>query len=82
MVQAQIKQEVERLDYTLRAEQQAAVEKTLEYYESGKEPREFLWNAKPRFGKTLTTYDFIRKIKQQIGTRRIKFLQSLEFMVR
>lgn len=61
--QAQIKQEVERLDYTLRAEQQAAVEKTLEYYESGKEPREFLWNAKPRFGKTLTTYDFIRKIK-------------------
>src|SRR5690606_4081417 len=60
--QAQIKQEVERLDYTLRAEQQAAVEKTLEYYESGKEPREFLWNAKPRFGKTLTTYDFIRKI--------------------
>ena len=28
---------------------------------SGKEPTEFLWNAKPRFGKTLATYDFIRK---------------------
>jgi hypothetical protein len=28
---------------------------------SGKEPAEFLWNAKPRFGKTLSTYDFARK---------------------
>ena len=33
-----------------------------EYYNSGKEPREFLWNAKPRFGKTLTAYDFVRQI--------------------
>jgi hypothetical protein len=50
-------------DYILRAEQQKAVEVTLDYYNSGKEPREFLWNAKPRFGKTLTAYDFVRKIK-------------------
>ncbi|MCA9765303.1 MAG: Eco57I restriction-modification methylase domain-containing protein [Carnobacterium sp.] len=49
--------------YMLRNEQQQAVEKTYEYYESKQEPREFLWNAKPRFGKTLTTYDFVRNIK-------------------
>jgi len=52
-------------DYILREEQNNAVEKTLSYYKSNKEPKEFLWNAKPRFGKTLTTYDFIRKINAQ-----------------
>ncbi|MGK4151941.1 Eco57I restriction-modification methylase domain-containing protein [Kurthia gibsonii] len=50
-------------DYTLRDEQTKAVQKTINYYMSDKEPKEFLWNAKPRFGKTLTSYDFIRKIK-------------------
>ncbi|WP_271397446.1 Eco57I restriction-modification methylase domain-containing protein [Salinicoccus roseus] len=50
-------------DYILRNEQQQAVEKTYEYYQSMQSPREFLWNAKPRFGKTLTTYDFIRNLK-------------------
>ena len=47
------------LDYQLRAEQEAAVQMTLDYaatHEGG----EFLWNAKPRFGKTLTTYDLVR----------------------
>ncbi|AUW93070.1 restriction endonuclease [Sulfobacillus thermotolerans] len=48
--------------YLLRTEQQRAVQLTLDYYNSGKEPREFLWNAKPRFGKTLTSYDFLTKI--------------------
>src|SRR5690625_8031841 len=52
-----------RSDYILRNEQQLAVEKTYEYYKNEIEPKEFLWNAKPRFGKTLTTYDFIRNIK-------------------
>lgn len=44
--------------YSLRDEQLDAVEKTKEYFTSyeGKAP-EFLWNAKPRFGKTLTAYD-------------------------
>lgn len=51
-----------RSSYILRNEQQQAVEKTFEYFQSGQEPKEFLWNAKPRFGKTLTTYDFIRNI--------------------
>lgn len=49
-------------DYLLRNEQSTAVQLTLDYYNSGQEPKEFLWNAKPRFGKTLTTYDFVRKI--------------------
>lgn len=47
--------------YQLREEQADAVNRTLAYLKSGKEPAEFLWNAKPRFGKTLATYDFIRK---------------------
>lgn len=51
-----------RSDYVLRNEQQQAVEKTFEYYQSNQEPKEYLWNAKPRFGKTLTTYDFIRNL--------------------
>lgn len=51
-----------RSTYKLRNEQSKAVQLTLDYYNSGQEPREFLWNAKPRFGKTLTAYDFVRKI--------------------
>lgn len=47
----------ERLTYKLRAEQERAVHDTKEYFESG--GTEFLWNAKPRFGKTLTSYDLI-----------------------
>ena len=47
--------------YVLREEQAEAVNLTLAYMESGEKPAEFLWNAKPRFGKTLTTYDFVRK---------------------
>lgn len=53
----------DKFDYILRNEQQQAVEKTLEYYRSEDEEKEFLWNAKPRFGKTLTTYDFIRNLQ-------------------
>ena len=47
--------------YQLREEQADAVKRTLAYLQSGKDPAEFLWNAKPRFGKTLATYDFVRK---------------------
>ena len=54
------------MPYILRKEQEEAVEKTYAYYNScindkGKS-RDFLWNAKPRFGKTLTTYDFAKRI--------------------
>lgn len=47
--------------YALRAEQTCAVEKTAEYF-SAHENGEYLWNAKPRFGKTLSVYDFCKKI--------------------
>ncbi|MFM1524111.1 MULTISPECIES: Eco57I restriction-modification methylase domain-containing protein [Helcococcus] len=50
-----------RLNYILRDEQNEAVSKTIEKYFDENSSKEFLWNAKPRFGKTLTTYDFIRK---------------------
>ncbi|MDR0950845.1 MAG: Eco57I restriction-modification methylase domain-containing protein [Candidatus Ancillula sp.] len=53
-------QEKEQAEYTLRAEQEKAVNDTLDYANSH-ESGEYLWNAKPRFGKTLTTYDFARK---------------------
>ena len=46
--------------YELRNEQKAAVEMTAKYFQSG--GKEFLWNAKPRFGKTLTSYDLIRRM--------------------
>lgn len=51
----------EGVNYKLRDEQKLAVNKTLEYAQNNHKG-EFLWNAKPRFGKTLTTYDFIRKL--------------------
>ena len=54
-----------QMDYILRNEQEEAVQKTLEYKQDPIHGPEFLWNAKPRFGKTLTTYDFVRKIKAQ-----------------
>jgi hypothetical protein len=44
----------------LREEQERAVQDTLEYAEEH-ETGEFLWNAKPRFGKTLSVYDFCYK---------------------
>ena len=50
----------EELDYTLRQEQADAVKMTKEYFANG--GTEFLWNAKPRFGKTLTAYDLIRQM--------------------
>ncbi|MGB2575215.1 DEAD/DEAH box helicase family protein [Leuconostoc citreum] len=51
----------EHLQYTLRSEQAAAVEQTINYAKNHK-LGEFLWNAKPRFGKTLTTYDLVRQM--------------------
>ena len=47
--------------YRLRAEQQEAVSKAKDYFllhERG----EFLWNAKPRFGKTLASYDLCKQL--------------------
>jgi hypothetical protein len=59
-------------NFSMRAEQHAAVEKTHAYFHSiWKEdihavPR-FLWNAKMRFGKTFATYQLAKKL----GARRV-----------
>ena len=52
--------ESEHFSYVLRAEQDEAVRMTQAYFESG--GTEFLWNAKPRFGKTLSAYDLVRRM--------------------
>jgi type II restriction enzyme len=46
--------------YVLRDEQRAAVEQAVQAFNNGE--TEVLWNAKPRFGKTLSTYDLILKL--------------------
>ena len=48
------------IPYQLRKEQKKAVEQTIAY-ENNNSNGEFLWNAKPRFGKTLSVYDFCKK---------------------
>lgn len=48
-------------EYTLRQEQDEAVTKTFAYFNSH-ENSEFLWNAKPRFGKTLSAYDLVKRL--------------------
>lgn len=52
----------EKLDYILRDSQEQAVLQALNYFNSGKQPSRFLWNAKPRFGKTLATYDLMKQL--------------------
>ena len=47
----------EKCTYELRREQEEAAAMTAAYFAGG--GTEFLWNAKPRFGKTLTAYDLI-----------------------
>lgn len=48
-------------DYELRTEQREAVAHALTAFRE-QHSDEVLWNAKPRFGKTLTTYDLVRKM--------------------
>ena len=52
--------------YELRAEQEQAVSQTFDYFMSH-EKGEFLWNAKPRFGKTLATYDLCKRLQATKG---------------
>ncbi len=63
------------LNFGMRPEQQAAVEKTEAYFKSFKkenkdETPHFLWNAKMRFGKTFATYELAKKM----GWKRILVL--------
>lgn len=54
------------IPYVLRDEQADAVQRTKEYFDT--HPRsEYLWNAKPRFGKTLSSYD----LAKQLGATKI-----------
>jgi superfamily II DNA or RNA helicase len=51
-----------KVEYTLRFEQEEAVSKAKKYFEEN-EKGEFLWNAKPRFGKTLASYDLAKRLE-------------------
>ncbi|MBO6006337.1 MAG: DEAD/DEAH box helicase family protein [Aeriscardovia sp.] len=51
----------------LRKEQKDAIEKTVSWLESSGKGSDFLWNAKPRFGKTLTAY----ALCERMGFKRI-----------
>lgn len=53
--------DVKEETYILRKEQAEAVEKAKKHFENG--GKQFLWNAKPRFGKTLAAYDLMLKMK-------------------
>ena len=65
-------QEISSESYNLREEQINAVNMTLKYFFEDKTPREFLWNAKPRFGKNLAVYEFIKKL----GAKKILILTN------
>lgn len=55
------------MPYSLRNEQKRAVKATKEYFVDGLNKGEFLWNAKPRFGKTLSAYDLCK----ELGAKRV-----------
>jgi len=63
----QLNEENRSLDFKMRPEQEAAVEKTAAYFKSFKrenagKPSHFLWNAKMRFGKTFAAYQLALKM--------------------
>lgn len=57
-----LQSESKKIEYKLRFEQEEAVKKAFEYFEKT-ENGEFLWNAKPRFGKTLASYDLAKRLE-------------------
>ena len=50
------------IPYKLREEQEEAVQRAFDYQKIHHKG-EFLWNAKPRFGKTLSVYDLAKRMK-------------------
>lgn len=48
--------------YELRAEQEAAVKAALAQAQAKGGQARFLWNAKPRFGKTLAVYELVKRL--------------------
>jgi hypothetical protein len=72
--EGQLFEEERSLGFSMRPEQKAAVEKTMEYFcafrkENGKAPH-FLWNCKMRFGKTFAAY----QLAKRMGWKRILVL--------
>lgn len=51
--------------YQLHDSQRDAVEQTCAYFGEHKEGDSYLWNAKPRFGKTLAVYDLCLRLGAQ-----------------
>src|SRR5581483_7221691 len=65
----QLNEENRSLEFKMRPEQKAAVDKTAAYFVSwrrdksnGSKPPHFLWNAKMRFGKTFAAYPLAKKM--------------------
>jgi len=63
----QLNEENRSLDFKMRPEQKAAVEKTAAYFsnflkENHGKPPHFLWNCKMRFGKTFAAYQLAKKM--------------------
>jgi T5orf172 domain len=65
----QLSEDSRSLDFKMRPEQSAAVEKTAAYFiswrkekENRNKPPHFLWNAKMRFGKTFAAYQLAKKM--------------------
>ena len=65
----QLSEENRSLDFKMRPEQRAAVEKAAAYFGNWRKdkvnrnkPPHFLWNAKMRFGKTFAAYQLARKM--------------------
>jgi hypothetical protein len=68
----QLNAENRTLEFTMRPEQAAAVEKTAAYFHSWRadagnrnKPPRFLWNAKMRFGKTFAAYQLAKRMGWQ-----------------
>lgn len=71
----EMNEENRSLDFGMRPEQEAAVDKTVAYFksfrqENSNKPPHFLWNAKMRFGKTFASYQLAKKM----GWRKILVL--------
>ncbi len=73
----QLNEENRSLDFKMRPEQEAAVEKTAAYFATWRKdkgnrnkPPHFLWNAKMRFGKTFAAY----QLAKQLGWRKVLVL--------
>jgi hypothetical protein len=73
----QLSEESRSLDFRMRPEQRAAVEKTAAYFAGWRRERgnrnktpHFLWNAKMRFGKTFAAY----QLAKRMGWRKVLVL--------